>query len=435
MKNSTAIGLILLLFSFAFSCSPKQEKELPYPSLHGQITYFTEKSELYNIFPISNDDIVLVGDDLFDRGEWVSFYGTERVKNRGIALEGTECTNYRIKAIAEKKPAKIFINTGLYDIKQGRSADSTFNAIVEVLENAHNTSPKSELYIVGILPDRRIESVEGRKDSIIAVNSYLKEYALNNTASLKYIDLIEYLSDSTGFISSDYTFNGVNLNGKGYEVFAEALSPYIGYKALNRANDREYPGKSGHYLHRISIFNSLPNTSGRVLMLGNSLNNNVRWEEFFPGRGVINRGISGDTSEGLLLRLDDVIEENPSKIFLMIGINNFINDTNQSVASVWDSYREVLERLNSSLPDTEIYVQSTLPLHPMTKFYKGRNQKVAELNTILSANSDKYGYTYIDMTGLFSDPDGNLSDKYTCDGIHLLPEAYKIWKSVILNYI
>lgn len=428
--NFVRLSLFITLF---FSCSQK-EKETPYPSLHGQITYFTEKDQLYRILPIYEEDIVLVGDDLFDRGEWAAFYGSESVKNRGIALEGTECTDYRIASIAQKYPAKIFINTGLYDIKQGRSADSVYNAIEKIIEKTHNISPETELYIVGILPDRRIESVPGRRDSIIKINTTLRVNSQDSSSVFKYIDLIECLADSSGFISEEYTFNGVNLNGKGYEVFAQTLSPHVGYEALNIANDREYPGKSGHYLHRVSIFNSLPNTSGRVLMLGNSLNNNVRWEEFFPGTGILNRGISGDTVEGLLLRLDDVIEENPSKIFLMIGINNFINDTTQSVASVWTGYQQVIERLKRSLPSTELYIQSTLPLNPMTKFYEGRNKKVRELNTLLIDNADRYGYTYIDISELLTDVDGNLGKMYTCDGIHLLPDAYRTWKFVIEDY-
>ena len=431
-----SFAFILVLF-LAFSCGQREvAQELPYPSLHGQITYFTEKDELYKTLPIYPEDIVLVGDDLFDRGEWVGFYGTERIKNRGIALEGTECTNYRIVSIAQNKPAKIFINTGLFDIKNGRSADSTYNAILEIVLNARKSSPQSQLYVAGILPDRKIENIPGRVDSIVKINSLLNIRAATDTSlSYKYLDLAEVLSDSSGFISPEYTFNGINLNGKGYEVFAQLLSPYIGYEAINKANDRQYPGKSGHYLHRMSIFNSLPNSSGKILMLGNSLNNNVRWEEIFPGTGIINRGISGDTVEGILLRLDDIIEENPSKILIMAGINNFINDTTQSVASVWDSYQKILIRLKKALPDTEIFVQSTLPLNPMTKYYQGRNQKVRDLNAILEENANKYDYTYLDIAELLEDASLDLNKINTCDGIHLLPVAYGTWKFVIEEHI
>lgn len=422
------LSFIVLSFS---GCISEKEGSLPYPSLHGQITYFQEKDMLYGTFPINNQDIVLIGDDLFDRGEWHLFYGDERVKNRGIALEGTECTLYRLHSIVSKKPSKIFINTGYFDVRSGRGADSTANAILNIVKRAKKISPSSELYVVGLLPDRRMESLE-RGDTIVKINNILE----NNRGKLyTYIDIASVLCSEDGFLSPKYSFNGINLNGAGYQEFASILSPYIGIKPQNRACDKTYPGKSGHYLHRVSIFNSLPNSSGKVLMLGNSLNNNVRWEEFFPGTGIVNRGISGDTMEGLLMRMEDVIEENPSKIFLMIGINNFINDTTQSVASVWFSYDQVIEKIGKSLPGTELYIFSTLPLNPKTPYYQGRNKKVYQLNELIKSNSQNYNYTYLDLASLLKDNNSDLDIKYTCDGIHLLPDGYLVWKEMISDHL
>jgi lysophospholipase L1-like esterase len=65
---------------------------------------------------------------------------------------------------------------------------------------------------------------------------------------------------------------------------------------------------------------------GSIVFLGDSITDFFRVNEFFPGVYVINRGISGDTTDGVLNRLaESVYELSPSKIFLMIGTNDLGN--------------------------------------------------------------------------------------------------------------
>ena len=40
---------------------------------------------------------------------------------------------------------------------------------------------------------------------------------------------------------------------------------------------------------------------------------------------VRNRGISGDVTDGVLLRLGELIKYKPTSIFIMIGINDLFN--------------------------------------------------------------------------------------------------------------
>lgn len=441
MKNIKSFALsLLLLCAVISSCVSNQTiNEAPYPTLHGQFTYFEEKNQLYSTFPIEKGDIVLVGDDMFDRGMWDSFYGSQKIKNRGIALEGTECTYYRIASIAEKHPSQIYICTGLYDIKKGKGTEETLERIIGTVSRAKVVSPRTKIYVVGIIADRAIEKLSSDslmlRDSIECINASLKEIY-----GQRFIDLSSVLRDSSGYISRDYTYDGVRINGKGYFEFAKLLSPYIGYKALNDpyTNDSTidiyntiHSGRSAHYRARLSIFNSLPNTSGKVLMLGNSLNNNCWWNELLESGEVINRGISGDTVDGILLRVDDVIEEAPRRIYLLTGINDFINDPTKSVEEVWNFYHALLEELRNRLPNSELFVQSILPLNPVSPYYEGRNEKAERVNRLLFEYSNSLNYTYIDLASELKDADGNLDIQYTLDGIHLLPSAYAIWKKHI----
>lgn len=168
-------------------------------------------------------------------------------------------------------------------------------------------------------------------------------------------------------------------------------------------------------------------------MLGNSLNNNCWWDELLgvSHSQVINRGISGDVTSGILDRLYDVIDENPSKVFILTGINDFIEDPSTPAVQVWENYKKIITTLHNSLPNTEIFIQSTLPLNPVSPFYEGRNEKAEELNLLLKGGAATLGYEYLDIASLLKDSDGNLDKKYTADGIHLLPEAYIKWRDKI----
>ena len=64
---------------------------------------------------------------------------------------------------------------------------------------------------------------------------------------------------------------------------------------------------------------------GAVVLLGDSITQgwNDRLPAAFPGMKVANRGISGDTTRGVLIRLkDDVLALNPAAVVLLIGTND-----------------------------------------------------------------------------------------------------------------
>jgi|GEM_PF-19186 Aminopeptidase N len=402
-----------------------------WPVLHGQISYFREKDGLYRSLPILQGDLVLLGDDLIDRGEWTEFFGDKRLKNRGIAIESTDCTRFRVGAIARAQPSKVFIYSGLYDVKQGRSAYLTFLNMKDIVAQIHKYAPDCQVYVMGLLSDAKIAEKPELSVALQEYNALLQQHAASENYT--YIDLpVALLSEETGSLAEAYSYNGILLNGPGYIRVTELLAPYLGLEPLAVA--KEVPpavGQSAYHQHRSSILRSLPAKEVDLLMLGNSLTNIGRWDEFFPELSVRNYGISGDGVEGVGLRLDEVIAQQPATLCLMIGVNDFINEADGSVDRVWEMYRGVLLRLQAELPQTRRFVQGCLPLHPLTRFYEGRNAKLLELNERLKVAAAEYGYTYLDTPALFIDSEGNLDVRYTCDGIHLMPQAYALWKAFL----
>jgi hypothetical protein len=59
-----------------------------------------------------------------------------------------------------------------------------------------------------------------------------------------------------------------------------------------------------------------------IMMLGDSITEQAPWAEITGCPSLVNYGIGGDTSEGVLARIDDVIKTKPNAVFLMIGAND-----------------------------------------------------------------------------------------------------------------
>ena len=385
-------------------------------------TYFEEKNGMYEEMPVFPRNIVMVGDDYIDRGIWSEFYGDTTLKNRGITYDATEHVLYRIEPIATRKPAKIFVSAGFNDLLHGTAPEVITENIKKIFTTAKKASPNTKLYWLNIVlaPLDEKQAAAGAQ-----VNEAVKE--LSAKAGFTCIDLDAVLSE--GIKSGAYSWDGGKyLNGAGYEAYAKAIEDEVGKPALNTADDKTYPLEvSDYYKHRVSMFRSLPATEHKIVMLGNSLNNNGLWEELFPMGYVINRGISGDVIDGVHQRIDEFVGENPDKIFLMTGTNDFINDASVPVSEVWNRYESLIADLRNQCPSTLIYVQSILPLNPKTKFYEGFNEKAAEVNKMLSAGKERYQYFYLDIASLLSDENGDLRSECTTDGIHLSALGYFLW--------
>lgn len=62
------------------------------------------------------------------------------------------------------------------------------------------------------------------------------------------------------------------------------------------------------------MFN-LNKTGSEIIFLGDSITARGRFEEFFPGIFLLNRGIGSDTSKGVLNRISEVIGRNQGRFF------------------------------------------------------------------------------------------------------------------------
>ena len=177
------------------------------------------------------------------------------------------------------------------------------------------------------------------------------------------------------------------------------------------------------YESRVSFFDSFPLDPDDIVMLGDSITEGGEWGEIFPALPIRNRGISGDTTTGVLARLQAIVDAKPRAIFLKIGTNDLTLGPDRDVS--YQQYRSIVATIQALSAGTDIYVQSVLPrgveLQDDVEHYN------AQINTI----ANELGVTYIDLYPAFLAPDGSIRDELTFDETHLAGSGYRLWQSLL----
>lgn len=194
---------------------------------------------------------------------------------------------------------------------------------------------------------------------------------------------------------------------------------------------------STFYYQRATLFEVLPTSKSDIIFLGNSITNGGEWAELLRNPHAKNRGISGDTTQGVLDRLSTITKGKPSKIFLLIGTNDL--SRGKSVDEVAKNVEKIVERVKRESPKTKLYVQSVFPVNPKFNKFLGhmnRQKDIAALNAKIKAVAARHGVTYIDVYKSLVTPSTDvMNPEYTNDGLHLLGKGYLKWVEVLKPYL
>lgn len=194
---------------------------------------------------------------------------------------------------------------------------------------------------------------------------------------------------------------------------------------------------SDHYYNRLALFEEENRVPGEIIFLGNSITEGGDWKALFPDKNVVNRGISGDVTDGILNRIEEVTASQPAKVFLLVGTNDMARG--RSIDYVVEGTRAIVEAIRERSDQTTIYVQSILPVNPGVgqRFsgHKANHYKILEANVKLKALARELGIAYIDLHKRMRDRKGYLKAGFTHDGLHLKEEGYVRWKRVVKKHL
>lgn len=100
--------------------------------------------------------------------------------------------------------------------------------------------------------------------------------------------------------------------------------------------------------HRLAIFAKEYIITGGIIFLGNSITEIDDWKKVLNDTTVINRGIRGDITFGVLKRLKDITNRQPSKLFILLGINDIGKDIPESV--IVNNYLKIVKDVHTKCP-------------------------------------------------------------------------------------
>lgn len=151
------------------------------------------------------------------------------------------------------------------------------------------------------------------------------------------------------------------------------------------------------------------------------------WDQYYAPIGAINLGISADSTQHVLWRLQHGVLDplHPKMVILLIGTNNTKDEPDAVAYGVWT----IVAHIRKVLPDTRVLVQGIFPRSDKEDV----NAKNLKVNDLLAKLDDGKMVKYIYFGDKFLKPDGSLNLDIITDKVHPNnPEGFKIWHAAIL---
>lgn len=205
-----------------------------------------------------------------------------------------------------------------------------------------------------------------------------------------------------------------------------------------------------------------PAQAGRVVFMGDSITDLWKLEEFFPGRPYVNRGIGGQTTPQMLVRMyPDVLDLKPAAMVLLAGINDIARNTGPMTPEMIQNnimamtelaqHHGIKVLLCSILPvsDYPFLAQQRsgappptagrpgpgrgFPRRPMTANHPPAD--ILRLNAWMKEYARRVNAAYVDYFPALADERGFLKEGLSDDGLHPNGEGYKVMAPIVSSAI
>ena len=177
----------------------------------------------------------------------------------------------------------------------------------------------------------------------------------------------------------------------------------------------------------------------RIVFIGDSITEG--WSDFSPKffqqNNFVNRGISGQTTPQMLIRLKpDAVHLDPKMIVINGGTNDIAGNTGPSTPEmIIDNLCSMAEIAIKN--NIDVALTTILPVYK----YPG-NDEVADppkiisfINSALEEYCKKNSLIYVDYYSSMVDEKKGLKSEYGNDGVHPIKEGYEVMEKAIKNVI
>ena len=168
----------------------------------------------------------------------------------------------------------------------------------------------------------------------------------------------------------------------------------------------------------------------RVVFFGDSITEGWGREGsagFFPGKGWLNRGISGQTTAQMLVRFpQDVLALEPQVVVILAGTNDIAGNTGPSTqAMIEDNLQAMVDLARAH--GIAVVLASVLPVSDYP-WLPGTAPapRVRALNTALKRYADAQQLVYLDYYTPMANAAGGLDPQLADDGVHPTAKGYAV---------
>ncbi len=176
----------------------------------------------------------------------------------------------------------------------------------------------------------------------------------------------------------------------------------------------------------------------RVVFMGNSITES--WKKidsnFFKNTAYINRGISGQTTDQMLIRFrQDVISLNPTLVVILAGINDIAQNNGPiSLENILGNIISMVELAKAN--KIKVILCSVLPAVKFSwRPEMEPAEKVIQLNKMIEQYCLDHTIPYANYYSKMVDEQKGLNKEFTKDGVHPTLAGYKIMEPIIEKII
>ena len=151
------------------------------------------------------------------------------------------------------------------------------------------------------------------------------------------------------------------------------------------------------------------------------------WDRYYAPRHALNLGIGGDRTEQILWRLEhgNLAHMAPKLAIVMVGQNN---GGHNSAAEIAAGISAVVQAIQERLPQTKILL---LAIFPRGRTDNPERAVLAEASRQASQLADHRRIFYLDVDGIFLQPDASIPAALMADYEHPTELGYERWAEAI----
>jgi lysophospholipase L1-like esterase len=188
-------------------------------------SYWKHKVDQFRILPNPKGEICFLGDSITDGGNWTELIGSLRVTNRGISSDTAWGIMKRIDEVTSGQPAKVFLMIGTNDLSRAKTVTEVRDKIAEIIDTIHKDSPKTQIYLESVLPVIDAKTGPYQNKNINPLNEELVKLASSKKAT--WVNLAPLFKDESGQLKTEFSEDGLHLNGKGYQLWYSQIKQYL----------------------------------------------------------------------------------------------------------------------------------------------------------------------------------------------------------------